>query len=94
MSEIGKEVPLRDWRPILLELSKELGNALQRHGDFRSAHEAYAVLLEEVDELWEECKKKKGVRSLDLMRKEWMQIAAVAIKAIGTTIDFIPFEPD
>lgn len=47
---------------------------------FNSAHEAYAVLLEEVDELWEEVRKKQKNRSVDLMKKEALQVAAMALR--------------
>lgn len=47
-----------------------------------SAHEGYAVILEEVDELWDEVKKKREDRSKRKMRDECIQIAAMAIKFI------------
>ena len=50
----------------------------------QSAHEGYAVLLEEVDELWDEVKKnpsKYAHRDKD-MRKEAIQIAAMAIRFV------------
>lgn len=43
-----------------VELQKrELESSIEKHGHFNSAHEAYAVLLEEVEEFWEEVRKKK-----------------------------------
>lgn len=45
-----------------------------------SAHEGYAVLLEEVDELWEHVKVKQGKRDIAAMRKEAVQVAAMAIR--------------
>lgn len=45
---------------------------------FNSVHEGYAVLLEEVDELWDECKKKAPNKAT--MRQEAVQIAAMALR--------------
>ena len=45
-----------------------------------SAHEAYGVLLEEVDELWAHVKTKQSRRDLPAMRKEALQVAAMAIR--------------
>ena len=55
----------------------------------QSAHEGYAVLLEEVDELWDEVKKnpsKYAHRDKD-MRKEAIQIAAMAIRFVLDVCD-------
>jgi len=67
---------------IILDVHDELQRAMELHGPQRSAHESYAVLLEEVDEFWEEVKKKKENRSPQAMRKELIQIAAMACRAI------------
>ena len=63
---------------ILDEVKKELAHSRKLHGNFKGAHEGYAVLLEEVDELWHEVKMRK--RGFLTMRKECIQIAAMAIK--------------
>jgi hypothetical protein len=38
--------------PFLEEVKVELSRADENHAPYHSLHEAYAVLLEEVDELW------------------------------------------
>jgi len=60
---------------------QELAKARANHGDRTSAHEAYAVLLEEVDEFWEEVRKKRVARDPQNMLKELVQIAACAQRA-------------
>lgn len=44
-----------------------------------SPHEGYSILLEEVDELWQHVKVKQKNRDLPAMRKEAIQVAAMAI---------------
>ncbi len=48
--------------------------------DLHSPHHGYALLLEEMDELWDEVKKKNIARNPWAMREEAMQIAALAIR--------------
>jgi len=58
----------------------ELEQALRDHKPFNSPHEGYAVMLEELDELWEEVKMRPGKRSEGRMRSEARQVAAMAIR--------------
>lgn len=81
------EVP-RKARPITPEIETaldriadtvqvELLRALQKHPEpFNSAHEGYAVLLEEVEELWEAVKKDDKVQA----RRECAAVAAMAYR--------------
>jgi NTP pyrophosphatase (non-canonical NTP hydrolase) len=62
------------------EVINEALVAAARFDDYNSAHEGWAVMFEEVEELWEEVRKKKNARSLEAMRKEAMQVAATAIR--------------
>jgi NTP pyrophosphatase (non-canonical NTP hydrolase) len=57
--------------------------ARQLHPPFNSVHEGYAVLLEEMDELWEEIKKRKAVRNYDKIHREALQVAAMAMCLIN-----------
>lgn len=59
---------------------EELMRATSRFGPFNSAHEGYAVLLEEVDELWDHVKMKQSKRCPHDMRAEAIQTAAMAIR--------------
>lgn len=56
----------------------ELEYAQLAYGHIASAHEGYAILLEEVVELQAEVFKQPQIRSLDRMLKELIQIAAMA----------------
>lgn len=67
--------------PFIAEMIEELCVAQDKHGPMRSAHEAYSVILEEVDEFWQEVKRKREERDLEAMRRELMQIAAMACRA-------------
>lgn len=58
----------------------ELTRAVVKFGPQRSAHEGYAVLLEEVDELWDEIKKNDKLRSKAKMLAEAKQVAAMALR--------------
>jgi glutamyl-tRNA reductase len=76
-------------RPVILrrlraqalqEVNVELNRALRLHGRFASAHEGWAVIYEEVDELWDEVKKRKRSRSPARLRREACQVAAMAVR--------------
>lgn len=58
-----------------------LGARTKNPKPLNSSHEAYAVILEEVDEFWEEVKKKKSMRDPVKMRGELVQIAAMCQRA-------------
>lgn len=64
---------------FLAAVETEYRDATEAHGLFSSAHEGYAVLLEEVDELWDEVKKRAS-RSRRGMYDECVQVAAMAMK--------------
>jgi hypothetical protein len=74
---LGDSQPVSD---ALVAVSRELATAMAKNGPFNSAHEGYAVILEELDELWEEVRKHRGERDVAAMRKECTQIAAMAIR--------------
>jgi hypothetical protein len=70
--------PLTPLSLAVLRAEIESRDASTKHHCFASRHEGYAVLLEEVDELWDEVKK----RNPDpfAMRKEAAHVAAMAIR--------------
>jgi hypothetical protein len=64
------------------ECFQEFQRARSLHKQFNCAHEGYAVILEELDELWAEVKKRRGFRDRTVMRKEALQVAAMALRFI------------
>ena len=59
---------------------KELNTANEKFPLFNSPHEGYAVLLEEVDELWDEIKGDKAPLAKVRQKEEAIQVAAMALK--------------
>jgi NTP pyrophosphatase (non-canonical NTP hydrolase) len=49
---------------------------------FVNQHEAYAIILEEVDELWDEIKKNQRNYDLEAQRKEATQAAAMLCRLL------------
>lgn len=64
------------------DVSEEVQKAMRNWPEFNSAHEAYGVLTEEYRELEKEVFLNQKKRELDKMRKEAVQVAAMAIRFI------------
>jgi NTP pyrophosphatase (non-canonical NTP hydrolase) len=65
--------------PAFLEqVIAETSRARAMHKQYNSIHEGYAVLLEEVDEFWDEVRKRDENRSIEAIGKELVQVATVA----------------
>lgn len=69
------------------DVRKEVEKAVDRYEPMRSAHEGHSILREEVEELWEHVKRRQGWRSIDEMRHEAVQVAAMAIRFIHDICD-------
>ena len=69
------------------EVMCELARARAKFPPFHSGHEGYAVLAEEIDELWAEVKGQYGPDRLTAMRKEAIQVAAMAIRFVQDVCD-------
>lgn len=73
---------------IAAEVLEELDRARAKHPrPFASPHEGYAIIAEEVDELWEQVRKKERKHDLPHMRHELIQIAAMCLRFIEDVID-------
>ena len=70
---------------ILGQLAGEVNLACKLHEPMNSWHEAYAVILEELEEFWEEVKKKKP--DPQRIEEELRQVAAMAVRA---QLDLLP----
>lgn len=57
----------------------EVKRAMDLHPSIKNPHEAYAVILEELDEFWGEVKRVR--HNKELMRLELLHIAAMACRA-------------
>jgi len=64
----------------IIEIIDEFKKATIKNGPFNTAHEGYAVILEELDELWHEIKKKQEKRDMERMKKEAIQVGAMALR--------------
>ncbi len=65
---------------IAYDTLDELERATSKFGRFASGHEGYAIIKEELDELWDEIKDKKHTN--EAMRAEAIQVAAMAIRFV------------
>ena len=65
-------------KSLLAEIADEYRSAASKFPPFRSPHEGYAILLEEVDELWDEVRR-KGVTRAEL-KAEALQVAAMGLR--------------
>lgn len=74
---------------ILGDVGREVDRAVSKHGPLKSLHEAHSVILEEMDEFWEQVKKnpyKMGPSEQEFRRdnikEELIQIAAMCIRTL------------
>jgi len=64
----------------LADVEEELKRAAELFPAMQSAREGWAVIWEELDELWEEVRDNKTPNQKDRLRKEAVQVAAMAIR--------------
>jgi len=67
---------------VIEDVEREFQRAVEMHAPMNSDHEAYAVILEELDEFKQEVWLKRSLRSTSKMRAELIQVAAMAVRAI------------
>lgn len=70
---------------VLIDVLREIERADSLHPSYNSAHEGYAMIAEEVDELWEEVRKRDHDKLL--MRLEAVQVATTAVRFIMDVCD-------
>jgi len=64
---------MKEW---IDKIQAEFESATKKFGKFNSTHEGYAVIKEEVDELWDAI---KGNASKNFLEEEAIQVAAMAL---------------
>jgi hypothetical protein len=79
-------------------VDEEVARARAKHAPIHSLHEGYAVLLEELDEFWEEVRAWRGgalpepdEAQRDRARRELVQVAAMARRVYEDLL--LPVEP-
>lgn len=71
-----------DVADLCTEVAEEVARAVSLHPPMTNHHEAYAVILEELDEYWEHVRMKACERDAGAMRTELRQTAAMCVRAI------------
>ncbi len=66
---------------------EEYHSAVRRYPKFHSPHEGYAILLEELDELWEEVRRSPSRYDPVAVRAEAIQVAAMALRFLTDCVD-------
>lgn len=77
----------RSLDEICMAVEAEINSAKDKWPPFNSAHEGFAVLLEEVDELKAHVWTNQKRRDLDAMRNEAIQVSAMAIRFASEVCD-------
>lgn len=80
MDEAVIKQKMADADVILSHVRDEIERAIRKHRSYGSAHEAWAVMREEVDELWDEVKADAGYTRAAFA--EAHQVAAVAVRYV------------
>jgi hypothetical protein len=78
VTPVGASAPAH--AAALKDVIAELRRAQADYPPFASAHEGYAIILEELDELWIEVMKRPDRRLGRAMRDEAKQVAAMALR--------------
>lgn len=76
---------------VLTDIWTAYAKARAKHAPMHGPHEGYAVLLEEVDELWDEVKRwQPDDQNATAMRKEALHVAAMALAFL---LEVVPAPP-
>lgn len=80
LDEFPGKPAMRTYADAAHEALRELAKAVGRWPSFNSLHEGFAVLAEEVDELWEHVRLNQKKREPAAIRLEAIQVAAMALR--------------
>ena len=79
INPVLKESPGREDK-VVTEFYEEINRGIEKFGNYNSYHEAYAVIKEEFDELWDELKVNADNRDLTKVYEEAIQVAATSYR--------------
>ncbi len=87
-----KEIELSRHKELLKlrfssKILDEYDQAAENRPSFHSLHEAYAILLEEVDELWLLIKQKPYPQRMGQIQAEAIQVSATALRLLVDCTD-------
>lgn len=68
---------------FLIDVSTEAARAMKKHSPMHSLHEAYAVILEEMDEFKAHVWMKQGERDPQQVYTELVQLAAMVARCVA-----------
>lgn len=74
-------------KKAMREIYIELIRATAKYPKFASFHEGYAVIAEELEELWAEVKKKPKQRDFIKLRREAVQTGAMVLRFLYDLCD-------
>ena len=75
----------------LLLIEAEAKRASEKHPSFHSPHEGYAVIKEELDELWEAIREAKNFKERNIaMLEEAVQCGAMCLRFLMDLIEVNP----
>lgn len=81
------EIRIKALDEALAAVRREYLRAVEKFPAFNSAHEGYAVIREEVDELWDDV---KANAPREQAKKEAIQVAAMALRFITDVSERVP----
>lgn len=88
MSDIDfMDIRLKALDDALAAVRREYLRAIEKFPQFNSGHEGYAVIQEEVDELWDDV---KSNAPREVAKKEAIQIAAMAVRFVTDISERVP----
>lgn len=76
-----------DMNALLNVVGAEVRRAEKLHPPINSLHEGYAVIAEELDEFWEQVRRKASDRDPVAVRTELIQTAAMCVRTILNVCD-------
>ena len=75
------------YEPIVTAIVNEVERAEKLHKPINSLHEGYAVIVEEMEEFWDQVKLRAEKRDPVSVRTELIQMAAMCVRTILNVCD-------